>query len=148
MQTLKPLPNILLAGLERYQKENTSKKYVPTREQKIQRLLNRYASARLTYRKLETWRKWVLERDAIIEEAKNLIGAININKDIKLVELWEHEVPLNEIEQIVAKEYHTWRNNPKRPWNSSDDEWDEYYCVKYCAYLAKKDLYIIYYDHS
>jgi len=138
------LPNIVLAGLNRYQ--NPAPKKVITREQQIERLLNRYASAVLTFRKPETWKVWAKERDAIIAEAGKLIGK-NYNGN-NVVTIWEHETPKDELDYIVAKEYHTWSNNPCRPWNSGDSEHLENRVVFDIAFLAKKKCYHIYYDHS
>lgn len=145
------LPAIVLEGLNRYQQSKSTPKPTRaplTREQRIARLLNRYASAKLTFRKPETWGAWAKERDAMLAEARNLINFDTYRMVDHIVSAWENDLSEDELTRRAKSEYVTWTNNPARPWNAGDNEIEENVLVYWVAYLAGKPCYQILYDHS
>jgi hypothetical protein len=144
------LPSIVLAGLQRYQTPKSDKK-VPTREQRIERLLNKYASAKLTYRNFDSkhcnYNRWQQEFNKLYIEARALIGKDYNNDHVQTG--WEGtDFDEATIERLNKTEFVCWTNNPARPWNSADIEYENNALVMMLAKLAKKPCYNIYYDHS
>ena len=144
------LPAIVVEGISRYQQsKNTqvrSAKTPLTREQRISRLLNRYASAKLTWQATYQWKMWSKEREAMLAEALMLIDSTFTLDHVDCV--WENYLPEDELDRRTVAQYVTWTNNPCRPWNSGDSEHEENFIVFLMSYLDEKPCYQIMYDWS